>query len=111
MVNGEITTIANKFKESLNPLRIYLFGSYARGDYNAQSDYDFYIIVPDENYDNIEQTNAAYCSLIGMKRKSVDIVVGNKSLFDRRKHLNSIEKIVAKEGVLLYVVNTCIHHA
>ena len=38
MVNGEITTIANKFKESLNPLRIDLFGSYARGDYNAKSD-------------------------------------------------------------------------
>ena len=74
MVNGEITTIAEKFRESLNPLRIYLFGSYARGDYNAKSDYDFYIIVPDENYDNIEQTNTAYCSLIGMKRKPVDIV-------------------------------------
>ena len=102
MLNGEITTIAEKFKESLNPLRIYLFGSYARGDYNAKSDYDFYIIVPDENYDNIEQTNTAYCSLIGMKRKPVDIVVGNKSLFERRKNINSIEKIVAKEGVLLY---------
>ena len=55
-----------------------------------------------ENYDNIEQTNTAYCSLIGMKRKPVDIVVGNKSLFERRKNINSIEKIVAKEGVLLY---------
>ena len=69
-----------RYKESLNPLRIYLFGSYARGDYNAKSDYDFYIIVPDENYDNIEQTNTAYCSLIGMKRKPVDIVIGNQSL-------------------------------
>ena len=56
----------------------------------------------DENYDNIEQTNTAYCALIGMKRKPVDIVIGNKSLFERRKNLNSIEKIVAKEGVLLY---------
>ncbi|MBQ9538398.1 MAG: nucleotidyltransferase domain-containing protein [Treponema sp.] len=102
MVNREIAAIAEKFKESLNPLRIYLFGSYARGDYNAKSDYDFYIVVPDENYDNIEQTNIAYCSLIGMKRKSVDIVVGNKSLFERRKNVNSIEKIIAKEGVLLY---------
>ncbi len=56
----------------------------------------------DENYDNIEQTNTAYCALIGMKRKPVDIVIGNKSLFERRKNLNSIEKIVTKEGVLLY---------
>ncbi|MBO4318869.1 MAG: nucleotidyltransferase domain-containing protein [Treponema sp.] len=102
MVNNEIMAIVNKFKESLNPLRIYLFGSYARNDYNTKSDYDFYIIVPDENYDNIEQTNTAYCALIGMKRKPVDIVIGNKSLFERRKNLNSIEKIVAKEGVLLY---------
>ncbi len=94
--------IAEKLKQSLNPLRIYLFGSYARDDFNAKSDYDFYIIVPDENYDNIEQTNIAYCSLIGMKRKPVDIVIGNKSLFERRKKINSIEKTVAGEGVLLY---------
>lgn len=102
MINKEITSIAEKFRESLNPLGIYLFGSYARGDYNSKSDYDFYIIVPDENYDNIEQTNTAYCSLIGMKRKPVDIIVGNKSLFEQRKNINSIEKIVVKEGVLLY---------
>ncbi len=102
MVNTEITMIAEKLKQSLNPLRIYLFGSYARDDFNAKSDYDFYIIVPDENYDNIEQTNIAYCSLIGMKRKPVDIVIGNKSLFERRKKINSIEKTVAGEGVLLY---------
>ena len=75
MVDGEISTVAEGFREALNPLRIYLFGSYARGTNNAKSDYDFYIIVPDENYDNIEQTNTAYCSLIGMKRKPVDIVI------------------------------------
>lgn len=42
MVDGEISTVAEGFREALNPLRIYLFGSYARGDYNAKSDYDFY---------------------------------------------------------------------
>ena len=102
MINDEIKTIATKFKESLDPLCIYLFGSYARGDYSTNSDYDFYIVVPDENYNNIEQTNIAYCSLIGMKRKPVDIIIGSASAFERRKRLNTIEKIVSQEGVLLY---------
>lgn len=102
MINGEIMQMTEKFKQSLNPLKIYLFGSYARGDFTAQSDYDFYILMPDEAYDNIEQTSAAYCALIGMKRKSVDIIVGSKSLFERRQKINSIEKNVAHEGVLLY---------
>ena len=102
MVNNEIVTIANKFKEALNPLSIYLFGSYARNDFNEKSDYDFYIVVPDENYDNIEQTSAAYCSLIGMKRRPVDIVVGSHSTFERRKAFSSLERTVANEGVLIY---------
>lgn len=102
MINNEIAIIADKFKESLNPLCIYLFGSYARGDYSSNSDYDFYIVVPDENYDNIEQTNIAYCSLIGMKRKPVDIIIGSASVFERRKTQNTIERTVLQEGILLY---------
>ena len=37
MVDGEISTVAEGFREALNPLRIYLFGSYARGTNNAKS--------------------------------------------------------------------------
>lgn len=30
-----------------DPLRIVLFGSYARGDYTADSDLDFLVVMPD----------------------------------------------------------------
>ena len=41
----EIENIVKQFIQTLNPLKIYLFGSFARGEENSSSDYDFYIIM------------------------------------------------------------------
>ena len=38
-----VRTIVRRYK----PLRIVLFGSYARGDYHAASDVDLFLLVPD----------------------------------------------------------------
>jgi len=38
-----VQTIVRRYK----PVRIVLFGSYARGDYNAASDLDLFLVVPD----------------------------------------------------------------
>lgn len=35
-------------------IRHYLFGSYAKGTYNEESDYDFYVVVADDAGDQIE---------------------------------------------------------
>lgn len=45
----EITSIVKRFVETLNPNKVYLFGSFARGTENKESDYDFYIIM-DKNF-------------------------------------------------------------
>jgi len=44
-LNEEIQNIIKQFVKILNPLKIYLFGSFARGNENIESDYDFYIIM------------------------------------------------------------------
>ena len=40
-----IEQITHCFVEQLSPLKVFLFGSFAEGSYNEDSDYDFYIVV------------------------------------------------------------------
>ena len=83
MINEEITAIKDKILESVLPKRIYLFGSYAKDNYNEESDYDFYVVVADDAGDQIELSQKAYKSLRGIRRRPVDIVVGYESSFAR----------------------------
>lgn len=102
-MNEEIKNIVSKFVEKLSPKTVYLFGSYARGDYNNESDYDFYIIMP-ENYSVSNKTTSdAYVSLRGLKRRPVDIIVNNEKVFKERcSYTNALENTVKKEGKIVY---------
>lgn len=104
MVNDEIREMTQRFVEALHPVKIILFGSYAKDTYRDDSDYDFYIIMPDDTKQNlIDATTAAYRSLRDMSnRKSVDILMNTNGKFENRKNRLTIEKVVNREGVVLY---------
>lgn len=104
MVNDEIREMTRRFVEALHPVKIILFGSYAKDTYREDSDYDFYIIMPDNCTINMFNAAAeAYNSLNDMyNRKSVDILTNTKSRFDSRKLLPTMEGIADREGVVLY---------
>lgn len=102
MINSEITAIEARIRNAVAPCRIYLFGSYANGTYTADSDYDFYVVVPDDAGDQIELSQLAYRSLRGVRKRPVDIVIGHESTFERRALENTLEKAVKQEGILLY---------
>ena len=98
MINNEINAIKDRICMTIMPKRIYLFGSFA----NEDSDYDFYVVVPDDAGNKIELSQKAYKSLRGVRKRPVDIVVGYESSFDERAKKNTLEKVVKQEGVLLY---------
>lgn len=102
MVTDEIRTIANRIEQSVNPQKIYLFGSFARNEEREDSDYDFYLVMSDSVTDRLSVSQNAYKSLRGLKRRSVDIIVGSVSGFEERKHRKTLEETVNREGVLLY---------
>ena len=104
MINDEIREMTRRFVETLHPVKIILFGSYAKDTYRDDSDYDFYIIMPDDTKQNmIDATTAAYCSLKGMKgRKAVDILMNRQNQFEYRKNQPTMERIAEREGVVLY---------
>ena len=102
MVTEEIKMLAERIRDAVHPDKIYLFGSFARNEERADSDYDFYIVVPDSTPDRSIVSQQAYLSMRGMKRRPVDIVVGSVSGFARRRLQQTLEQTVEDEGVVLY---------
>ena len=54
-----IDEITRRLVEFYNPVRIYLFGSEARGDAGPDSDLDFLVVVPDDAPENKLHPGAA----------------------------------------------------
>ena len=102
MPNDEIESLKNKFVEQLNPIGVYLFGSFANGTARADSDFDFYIVVDDNEKDLPAVAASAYKAIRHVKQRPVDILVGTKSRFEERKNQYTVENEVFRKGVLLY---------
>jgi predicted nucleotidyltransferase len=102
--NIEIHEIVDSILVSVPVSEIYLFGSFAKGTERENSDYDFYIVIPDDsNMRELEASRAIRKSLRGRRKRSLDMLVGTQSKFNRRKdYFYSIENEVKETGVRLY---------
>ena len=92
------------FVSQVDPLKVILFGSFANGAYTDESDYDFYLVI-DDGRSVGEATDEAYNSVMYVKKRPVDIVVGTNSRFERKgrsKHSLMVEGEVQRNGILLY---------
>lgn len=97
-----LTEVVRRLVEVYHPLRIYLFGSAARGDAGPDSDYDLMVVVPDEAPAELQDCDLAYRVLHGL-RIAKDILVWRRTEFDKRLHLKaSLPATVLREGKLLY---------
>lgn len=84
------------------PLRIYLFGSVARGDAGPHSDYDLLLVVPDDAPPDRRRSRMAYEVLWGTG-VAADVLVWTASEFDSRLHVvSSLPATIMREGLLLH---------
>jgi predicted nucleotidyltransferase len=82
---------------------IYLFGSYAYGTPTPDSDFDLYVVIPDDGgIRPIEAMQIIGGALYKEQKKPIDILVSRTSDFQQRKLLPTIERTVARDGVRLY---------
>lgn len=94
--------IVRRLVEVYHPLRIYLFGSAARGEAGPDSDYDITVIVPDEAPAELRSEHLAYRALRGTG-VAVDVLVWARGDFEKQLHLRaSLPAAVLEEGRLLY---------
>lgn len=102
-----IQRIVQEFIDKVRPLKIILFGSFAKGSYTDESDFDFYLVVEDGT-DIRETMRQARRATIDIKQRPVDIVVGTNSRFEEKRKMEytqMVEGEVERDGILLYENN------
>ena len=101
-INEEISNIQDRILSAVEVEKLYLFGSYVNGTQNENSDYDFYMVIPNDGIRPIDAMGNAHSALRGFKGKSVDILAGTTEVFNRRVQGVTLERKIAREGLLLY---------
>jgi predicted nucleotidyltransferase len=88
--------------ELYQPLRIYLFGSRARGDYHTDSDYDMLLVVPDDA-DAANRSGSRFYRATALQPLGVELHICRQSWFDEQRGLpGSFGQTVLREGRVLY---------
>ncbi|MDR1963318.1 MAG: nucleotidyltransferase domain-containing protein [Planctomycetaceae bacterium] len=85
--------------------QIILFGSYAYGTPREDSDYDFYVILPDDSpLGRSEAINLIrnHISEATKYRVSVDILANYKNRYEELNTLPTLERKIKREGVVVY---------
>jgi predicted nucleotidyltransferase len=102
-VQEQIDLIRDIILDALPVEKIYLFGSYAYGVPNSDSDLDFYGVIKDDvPYKEIDAEDITRRAFFGKTSMPTDVLVIKKSRFDYRLSATTLEREVANKGVLLY---------
>jgi len=80
---------------------IYLFGSYAYGTPNEDSDLDIYVVVPD-NMDDLSELYGKINLLWRRKPVSLDLLMNHSSVFNRRRNGPTLERTIVQKGTILH---------
>lgn len=91
--------ISLALKDSVKQLKLY--GSYARGDYEEDSDIDIYLLYSETNMKNIDdlisEISVEYQLKYGIMVSIYDISV---TYYNKYKNISPLIKNIEKEGVL-----------
>ncbi len=98
----ELETIKQAILDTVRANEIYLFGSYASGTPDKDSDFDVYVVIPDDSMRPIEAMQKIGRALSRKNIRAVDVIVGKETVFNQRKGLPTIERAIARDGVKLY---------
>jgi predicted nucleotidyltransferase len=99
---NELENIKQTILNTVEAEAIYLFGSYAYGTPSKDSDLDLYVVIPDGDIRPIEAAQKINIAIFKAQKRPVDILVGKAGDFHQRKLLPTLERTVARDGVLLY---------
>jgi predicted nucleotidyltransferase len=107
--DGKIPFITSLITSSIDKKylkKIYLFGSYAYGKQNEDSDIDIFVII-DDNYDDWKaymDTMHKFWNNDTIKVIPSDLIICKESEFNEALQRNSknLENVILKEGMVLY---------
>ena len=99
---NKVEQLVNRLVNRLKPTAIYLFGSQARGDASANSDYDLLVILQSSSLPRHERETTAYDALWGLQTPA-DVVVLTTAEFEEDQQVStSLSATALREGALVY---------
>ena len=103
MINEKLLQeIIRRLVNVYNPLKIYLFGSYAWGSPTQDSDIDLLIVVEHSDEKNYKRSIPGSLSLYDLMIAK-DILVYTKEEFERRsQNISSLMYKIKEEGKAIY---------
>jgi len=100
--SDKLDKAVDRIVQAMQPEAIYLFGSRARGEEHADSDYDLLVIVPDD----APAERSSLSATVRVARDPgvpLDIVPCRRSVFERKRHyVGTLSYLAAHEGRLIY---------
>jgi predicted nucleotidyltransferase len=98
----KLAELVRRLVDAFQPERLYLFGSRARAEAGADSDYDLLMILPKLEEPAYRVAQQAH-SLVWGLGISADILVWSREEFERRVDVKaSLPAVVSREGTLLH---------
>ena len=101
-VKDDLEIICRMIRDAVDVSAIYLFGSYAYGVPNKDSDYDLCVVIPDSDMRPVDAVKKIRRAIYPVQSRPMDVVVYHRSKFTERQRSASLERKIAREGVLLY---------
>jgi predicted nucleotidyltransferase len=98
-----IYDVRDKILNCTDVERIYLFGSYAYGTPHKDSDFDFYVVLPDDSPVKPMEAilkigrNLGHTDFI-----PVDVLANYRNQFEELSQLPTIVKTICEKGIVLY---------
>ena len=104
LANSEIMTVRDIILKTVDCEKIYLFGSYASNMQGEYSDYDFYVVLMHDDVNPVLAEQNIYRNLAKREGRHtpVDVLAENKNKFRNLCVLPTMERKIAREGILLY---------
>ncbi len=96
-----LSDAVERIVRQFNPLRIILFGSWARGDAHPDSDIDLLVVLP--QLENKRQTTVAILRALNGIPASKDVVVTTPEEIVARGHIiGQVLRPALREGKVVY---------
>jgi uncharacterized protein len=92
--------------EIANPSRVYVFGSWARGEATIDSDLDLAVLIPEDRRDELEELDDKIRHELADLPMSIDLLLVSEGEFSRFQHsVNSVYYKIGRQGALVYSQN------
>lgn len=102
-INEQIELLKNRLTQKFDTKQIIVFGSYAYGEPDKESDIDLCIVADLKEKRKIELIREIRRALLDLIPNALDILVYNEKEFNERSKLkNTLEHKIVTEGMRVY---------